>query len=205
MTTPEPVALVNSGGANIASLQFALTRLGRDSVFTQDPAVIRRASHVIIPGVGAAAHAMERLRGAELDRLIPGLIQPVLGICLGMQLLCEGSDEEDARCLGVLPGQAQRFTNAPGRPVPQMGWNALSVRQPHALLEGIDKGDYVYFVHSYALPPGTDTLATADYGGEFSAVVARHNFFGMQFHPERSGAVGERLLRNFLALESPCN
>ncbi|MCC5869409.1 MAG: imidazole glycerol phosphate synthase subunit HisH [Gammaproteobacteria bacterium] len=205
MTTPGPVALVDSGGANIASLKFALARLGRESVFTQDPAVIRSASHVIIPGVGAAANAMERLHAAELDGLVPGLTQPVLGICLGMQLLCAGSDEDDARCLGILPGQARRFTQTAELPVPQMGWNSLAIRQAHPLLEGIDSGEYVYFVHSYALPVGSDTLATADYGGDFSAIIARDNFHGMQFHPERSGAVGERLLRNFLTLESPCN
>ncbi len=200
-----PVALVDSGGANIASLKFALARLGRDSVFTRDPAVIRSASHVIIPGVGAAANAMDRLRTAELDQVMPGLIQPVLGICLGMQLLCEGSDEEDARCLGILAGQARRFTHTPELPVPQMGWNSLEIHTAHPLIAGIGGGEFVYFVHSYALPVGSDTLAIADYGGDFSAIVARQNFYGMQFHPERSGAVGERLLRNFLTLESPCN
>lgn len=195
-----PVALVDSGGANIASLQFALARLGRESVFTRDEAVIRGASHVIVPGVGAAAEAMARLRASGLDRVLPELSQPVLGICLGMQLLFDGSDEDDARCLGILPGQARRFVAAPGRPVPQMGWNALHLRRDHPLLAGVAEGSFVYFVHSYALPVTDTTVASADYGGEFAAVVARGNFLGTQFHPERSGPVGERLLKNFLDL-----
>jgi imidazole glycerol-phosphate synthase subunit HisH len=195
-----PVVLVDSGGSNIASLKFALARLGRDSLFTRDEAAIRKASHVIVPGVGAAADAMQRLAAAGLDRVIPELSQPVLGICLGMQLLFAGSDEDEARCLGILPGQAHRFTPAPGRPVPQMGWNALRLRREHPLLAGVPDGAFVYFVHSYALPVAEHTLATADYGGEFSAVVGCGNFHGAQFHPERSGPTGERILKNFLDL-----
>jgi glutamine amidotransferase len=194
------VVLVDSGGANIASLKFALARLGRDSVFTRDEMLIRAASHVIVPGVGAAADAMQRLAAAGLNQVLPTLTQPVLGICLGMQLLFERSEEDDARCLGILPGEVVRFRPAAALPVPQMGWNALEIRQSHPLLQGINEGDYVYFVHSYAVPEGDYTLATADYGGAFSAVVARENFHGTQFHPERSGAVGEQLLRNFLSL-----
>jgi len=194
------VVLVDSGGANIASLKFALARLGRDSVFTRDEMLIRTASHVIVPGVGAAADAMQRLAAAGLHQVLPTLTQPVLGICLGMQLLFERSEEDDARCLGILPGEVVRFRPATALPVPQMGWNALEIRQSHPLLQGINEGDYVYFVHSYAVPEGDYTLATADYGGAFSAVVARENFHGTQFHPERSGAVGEQLLRNFLSL-----
>ncbi len=195
-----PVALVDAGGANIASLKFALARLGRESLFTRDETIIRGATHVIIPGVGAAADAMARLEATGLDRLIPTLRQPVLGICLGMQLLFEGSDEDHARCLGLLSGQARRFIPAPGRPVPQMGWNALHPREPHPLLAGVGDQAYVYFVHSYALPVCAHTLACADYGGEFAALVARENFHGAQFHPERSGPVGERILKNFLDL-----
>lgn len=195
-----PVVLIDSGGANIASLRFALARLGRESLFTRDETAIRNASHVILPGVGAAAAAMARLAAAGLDQLIPTLTQPVLGICLGMQLLFQGSDEDAARCLGILPGQARRFTPAPGRPVPQMGWNALRRHRDHPLLDGIQDKDHVYFVHSYALPVSNHTLACADYGGEFAALVADGNFHGAQFHPERSGPVGEQILKNFLDL-----
>lgn len=195
-----PVVLVDAGGANIASLKFALARLGRESLFTADEATIRSASHVIIPGVGAAADAMARLQANGLDRLIPELRQPILGICLGMQLLFEGSDEDHARCLGIFPGQAHRFTPTPGRPVPQMGWNALVPRAQHPLLEGVADEAYVYFVHSYALPVSRHTVASANYGEEFAALVASENFHGAQFHPERSGPVGERILKNFLDL-----
>lgn len=195
-----PVAIIDGGGANIASLRFALERLGRDSVLTSDPAVIRAASHVILPGVGAARAAMDRLRATGLDQLIPVLSQPVLGICLGMQLLFEASEEDDARCLGILQGTARRFEAAPGRPVPHMGWNQLHRCADAPLLQGIAEASYCYFVHSYALPVTPATLATASYGREFAAVAAQGNFLAAQFHPERSGATGATLLRNFLTL-----
>jgi len=192
--------IVASGGANIASLQFALQRLDAHSDVSADAARIRAASHVILPGVGAAADAMARLRCSGLVDLIPRLTQPVLGICLGMQLLFEASDEGDTRCLGIIPGHAARFIDAPGRPVPHMGWNTLELLRPCALLEGLADADYGYFVHSYALPPGPSTVAISRYDTPFSACVESGNFFGVQFHPERSAAVGARLLANFLAL-----
>lgn len=192
------VAIIDSGGANIASLVHALRRLGCEASLTRDPAVVRAASRVILPGVGAAADAMARLRVHGLADIVPGLTQPVLGICLGMQLLFESSDEGDAACLGILPGIARRFEPAPERPVPHMGWNQLVVQLDTPLLRGIDSGDYTYFVHSFALPVGPDTTATCDYGGEFSAAVSRDNFHGTQFHPERSGRTGARILQNFL-------
>jgi glutamine amidotransferase len=194
------VVIVASGGANIASLQFALERLDVPSQVSGDAAQIRAASHVILPGVGAAGDAMTRLRQRGLDTLIPTLQQPVLGICLGMQLLFDASEEGDARCLSVIPGRATRFADAPGRPVPHMGWNTLDVHRPCALLDGIADGDYAYFVHSYALALCDATVASTGYGAPFSSCVQWRNFYGTQFHPERSAAVGARVLQNFLAI-----
>jgi glutamine amidotransferase len=194
------VVIVANGGANIASLQFALQRLEAASVVSADAAQIRAASHVILPGVGAAADAMSRLRGNRLDSLIPTLQQPVLGICLGMQLLYEASQEGDARCLGIIPGRAALLERSADRPVPHMGWNTLEIRRPCALLEGLADGDYAYFVHSYALGVSAATVASTGYGASFSACVQWRNFYGAQFHPERSAAVGARLLGNFLAI-----
>jgi imidazole glycerol-phosphate synthase subunit HisH len=196
------IVIVENGGANIASLQFALQRLEVASVVSADPVQIRAASHVILPGVGAAADAMSRLRRSRLDTVIPTLQQPVLGICLGMQLLYEASQEGDARCLGIIPGRAARLAEAPDRPVPHMGWNTLEMRRPCALLKGLADGDYAYFVHSYALDLSDATVASTGYGAPFSACVQWRNFYGAQFHPERSAVVGARLLQNFLALTS---
>jgi imidazole glycerol-phosphate synthase subunit HisH len=194
------VVIVESGGANTASLQFALQRLGAASLVSHDARQIRAATHVILPGVGAAADAMSRLRIQGLDTLIPTLRRPVLGICLGMQLLYEASEEGLAGCLGILPGRARRFAPAAGRPVPHMGWNTLAIEQPSPLLEGLRTGDYAYFVHSYALAPSATTIASSSYGAPFSACVQWRNFYGAQFHPERSAEVGARLLQNFLSL-----
>lgn len=196
------VALIDSGGANIASLQFALERLGATSVFTRDAEVIRRASHVILPGVGAATDAMARLTAAGLVDVVRGLSQPVLGICLGMQLLAEHSEEDRADCIGIIDGTARRLDASPDAPVPNMGWCAISDRVEHPLLEGIDNGAWFYFVHSYALPPADYTIATAEHDNAFTAVLARDNFCATQFHPERSSTAGARLLANFLTLES---
>ena len=194
------IVIVANGGANIASLQFALERLGAASQVSADAARIRAATHVILPGVGAAADAMARLRNSGLDALIPALTQPVLGICLGMQLLHEASAEGGTRCLGIIPGAASRFVEAPGRPVPHMGWNTLTVERSCPLLSGVGGSEYAYFVHSYALPVSEATVATCRYGASFSACVAWRNFYGAQFHPERSAGVGARLLRNFLQI-----
>ena len=193
--------IVANGGANIASLQFALERLKVASAVSADAAEIRAASHVILPGVGAAADAMSRLRRNRLDTLIPTLEQPVLGICLGMQLMFEASEEGDTRCLGIIPGRASRFPPAEALPVPHMGWNTLDIRRPCPLLAGINDGDYAYFVHSYALHLSAATVASTDYGAPFSACVQWRNFYGAQFPPERSAAVGARLLQNFLAID----
>jgi imidazole glycerol-phosphate synthase subunit HisH len=192
------VAIIDGGGANIASLRFALERLGVESVLTSDAESIRAARHVILPGVGAARAAMAKLRDAGLDRLIPRLTQPVLGICLGMQLLCDASAEDSVDCLGIVPGTAQRFAAAAGQPVPHMGWNQLQKARDVPLLADVPEDAYCYYVHSYALPVGAATLATCDYGSPFTAVLGRDNFLGVQFHPERSGPVGATILRNFL-------
>ena len=194
------VAIVDSGGANIASLIYALRRLDADATLTRDPAVIAGASRVLLPGVGAAGAAMHRLRETGLADLLPRLTQPVLGICLGMQLLFERSEEGDTECLGILPGTAAPFTPGPDRPVPHMGWNQARPVADDPLFAGLDDGDWFYFVHSYALPTGPTTLAVSEYGEPFTAAARQGNFFGTQFHPERSSAAGARVLRNFLAL-----
>jgi len=199
--------VIDSGGANLASLQFALRRLGTEAEVSQDPARIRAASHVLLPGVGAAPDAMARLAAAGLDTLLPTLQQPVLGICLGMQLLFEASEENagaagDTRCLGIVPGRVARMPASPERPVPHMGWNQLELLREDPLFAGITRGEYVYFVHSFAAPVSDTTLVASDYGGAFTAAIRHGNFRGVQFHPERSAAVGARLLANFISLKA---
>jgi imidazole glycerol-phosphate synthase subunit HisH len=198
------VVVIDSGGANLASLQFALARLGTTTTVSADAARIGRASHVLLPGVGSAHDAMVRLQVAGLAGVIPTLTQPVLGICLGMQLLYQSSAESAGKDgtagLGVIEGHVTRLTGAPDRPVPHMGWNQVEPTTRDPLLDGIGSSDYVYFVHSYAAPVTDATLATTEYGQRFTSVVRKGNFRGVQFHPERSATVGARLLANFLAL-----
>lgn len=192
--------IIGCCGANLASLAFALQRLGCDAPISEDPERVRRASHVILPGVGAADDAMSRLESAGFGELVPTLTQPVLGICLGMQLLFTASDEDDAACLGIISEQVTALPKHPERPVPHMGWNQLEIGADMPLLRNVATGDYAYFVHSYAAPVGAYTRASADYGVAFSAVVEQDNFFGTQFHPERSSTLGATLLSNFLRL-----
>jgi imidazole glycerol-phosphate synthase subunit HisH len=192
--------IIDSGGANLASLQFAFERLGAKTRVAADAAEIRSAPRVILPGVGSAADAMARLRNNHVADLLPSLTQPVLGICLGMQLLFERSEEGETDCLGILPNSVRRLQPMQGRPVPHMGWNQLSPLRQDPLLDGIAPNDYVYFVHSFAVPVSDVTLASADYGVTLSAIVRRGNFWGTQFHPERSAGVGARVLANFLKL-----
>ena len=192
--------IIDSGGANLASLSFALERLGARAQVTTDSARIRAAARVILPGVGAAADAMRRLHDSGVAALLPTLKQPVLGICLGMQLLFKHSEEGATPCLGVIPENVRLLKAAPGLPVPHMGWNQLARLKDDPILDGIGPEDYVYFVHSYAAPVSAATLATADYGSALSAVVRQDNFWGAQFHPERSAGTGARLLANFLRL-----
>ena len=197
--SPE-VVLAEAGGTNIGSLRYALARLGVEAQLTADAARIRAASHVILPGVGAAGPGMRLLREAGLVDVLRGLRQPVLGVCLGMQLLFERSEEGDTECLGLLPGAVSRLPERAGLRVPHMGWNRLQVSARDPLLADLDDPAFAYFVHSYAASVGAHTLAGADHGGAFSAVVRKGNICGMQFHPERSATVGARLLRNFLSL-----
>ena len=198
------VTIIDSGGANLASLAFALERLGVRAQVSNDVRAISQSPRVILPGVGAARDAMQRLRVSGVAEVLPRLKQPILGICLGMQLLFDRSEEGPSDGLGVIPGTVKRLVAAPGRPVPHMGWNQLNLQQPDPLLTGLTEGEYVYFVHGYAASPSESTLATTQYGAALPAVVRRANFWGVQFHPERSGAPGAHLLANFLRLERCC-
>jgi glutamine amidotransferase len=192
------VVLIDAGGANIGSVRYALARLGVDAELSADAATIRAADRVILPGVGAAAPALQRLRALGLVETIRSLSQPMLGICLGMQLLYEASDEGDVACLGLLPGRVRRLAPSAGLRVPHMGWNRLQRRRDSRLLHGIEAGDFAYFVHSYAAPEAEDCIAACEHGARFAAIVERGHIAGAQFHPERSAATGARLLRNFL-------
>lgn len=194
------LAIIDSGGANIASVRFALQRLGVESVFTDDPGVIRRADRVILPGVGAAAAAMTHLHEQGLVECIRQLTQPVLGICLGMQLLFESSEEGDVDCLGLIPGRLKRFSQSPGLRVPHMGWNAATTLRMDPLLVDLPQPPWFYFVHSYYVPVSDATIATTQHGVTFSAMVQRDNFRGAQFHPERSAIAGAQVLQNFMEL-----
>lgn len=196
------IAIVDSGGANIASLTYALDRLGIENTLTHNAHTIRAASHVILPGVGAAADAMHRLNSNGLAEVITALSQPVLGICLGMQLLARTSAEDTTECLGIVPATAEKLRASTAIPVPNTGWCQVDQSAPHALFAGIDNGSYFYFIHSFALPLGEYSLAQAEHSDPFTAVLAQGNFFATQFHPERSAAVGSKLLSNFAGLAS---
>jgi imidazole glycerol-phosphate synthase subunit HisH len=194
------VVLVDAGGTNIGSVRYALERLGIDARISDDADRIRDATHVILPGVGAAGPGMQRLRESGLVEVMRSLEQPVLGVCLGMQLLFEHSEEGDTACLGIIPGRVRRIQAGDGLRVPHMGWNNLQRLREDRLLKGLPRNVYAYFVHSYAISSGASTLASVDYGSPLSAIVRRKNFCGMQFHPERSGSLGTLLLKNFLCL-----
>ncbi len=189
------LAIVDVGCGNIGSVGIAFRRFGIAPLVTGDPEEIASADRVILPGVGAAGYAMEQIEARGLAPAIRALRQPMLGICLGMQLLFESSEEEDTACLGLLRGKVRRLRPGPGRPVPHMGWSRLEVRDPDI---GLGTGDYVYFAHSFACDPGPETVASADYGREIPAVVRSGNWLGAQFHPERSGEAGARFLRRWL-------
>ena len=202
MAASPRIVLLDSGGANLGSVQAAFARLGHDAPVSSDWARIQAATHVVLPGVGAAASAMARLRENGLDKLVGRLRQPLIGICIGMQLLYERSEEGGTECLGLLPGTVSRLPASPGVRVPHMGWNSLGATDAaHPLVAGLE-GAWVYFVHSYAAAPSALTLATCTHGAPFAAVVAKGRVMGAQFHPERSAAAGARLLRNFLDLDA---
>lgn len=193
------IAIIDYDTGNLRSVENALGRLGAEYTVTADHEVIRRAERILLPGVGEASTAMEKLRARGLDTLIPELTQPVLGICIGLQLMCRRSDENNTVCMGIFDTEVRRFRPSPELKVPHMGWNRIEgLRGP--LFTGLEDGSYVYYVHSYAPEICPQTVATTEYGGLFSAAIARNNFFGTQFHPEKSGAIGERILKNFMTL-----
>ena len=197
------IAIVDTGGANIASVVNAFYRLGLSAKLTDDATLIREASHVILPGVGAAEDSMNRLNAKGLVEVIRSLTQPVLGICLGMQLLFEKSEEGNVDCLGIFPGTVSAMLPNAKREItiPHMGWNELRIENSqHPLVQSLPAPSYVYFVHSYCAPMGDWVAATANHGVEVPAIVSKNNFMGTQFHPERSGTVGAQILRNFLSL-----
>lgn len=198
------IAVIDVSGNNLTSLGNALQRLGHTYELTHDPEVVQRASHVILPGVGAASFAMKALRQHGLDKVLPALSQPILGICLGMQLLLEYSEEDNTQCLGLIEGSAQLLTAEEGFPVPHMGWNQLQWHQNSPLQQGLNPNEYLYFVHSYALKCTENTVASCNYKQAFSAIISKGHIFGMQFHPEKSAHTGMVLLNNFLSLGVPC-
>ena len=191
------VAIIDYDAGNVRSLQFALERLGVESVLTADSEVIKTAKKVIFLGQGAAGSAMEKLQQTGLDQLIPTLQQPVLGICLGMQLLCDATEEGDVKGLGIISGKVIRFLDQVK--VPQMGWNTISKLQT-TLFKEIKEEEFMYLVHSYYVPLLPETIAQSDYGGAYSVALQKDNFYGVQFHPEKSSTAGSQLLQNFLVL-----
>ncbi|MGA9580381.1 MAG: imidazole glycerol phosphate synthase subunit HisH [Allosphingosinicella sp.] len=189
------LVIVDIGCGNIGSVGIAFERFGIDPAVTGEAEEISTADKVVLPGVGAAGYAMKQIEARGLAPVLRGLRQPLLGICLGMQLLFDGSDEDDSDCLGLIPGRVRKLEPAPGLPVPHMGWSRLEVRDETS---GLRSGDYVYFAHSFACDPGPETVASADYGRCIPAVVRSGNRLGAQFHPERSGEPGARFLRDWL-------
>lgn len=195
------IAIIDYDTGNLRSVCNALERVGAEYVLTDDPKVIAHADRVLLPGVGEASTAMEKLHQRGLCEVIKSLEVPVLGICIGMQLMCRHSQEGDVDCLGIFDADVCRFEPDPvsGVKVPHMGWNVISDLKT-GLFEGIADGDFVYFVHSYAASVSDDTIAVSDNGRKFSAAMRHGNFYGVQFHPEKSGEAGERILRNFINL-----
>lgn len=191
------IVIIKYNAGNIRSVLYALERLGVEAIVSDDPAVIRAADKVIFPGVGEATSAMSYLRERGLDKVITSLIQPVLGICLGLQLMCAHTEEGDIDCLGIFPQQVKLFP--PKEKVPQIGWNDIfNLKSP--LFKDIKEHSYVYFVHSFYAESGDNTIATANYITDYSAALWKDNFYAMQYHPEKSGDVGEMMLRNFINL-----
>jgi glutamine amidotransferase len=191
------IVIINYGAGNIQSILFAIERLGFQAVLTNDPETIQQADKVIFPGVGEASYAMSKLKESGLDTLIPNLKQPVLGICLGMQLMCHHSEEGNTDGLGIFDANVVRFSN--NVKVPQMGWNQIyNLKSP--LFEGIKNNEYMYLVHSYYVPNCDEAIAITNYDIEYASALQKNNFYGTQFHPEKSGDIGEHILGNFLKL-----
>ena len=193
------IAIVDYKMGNLRSVENALRRLGAEFVVTADAEVIKRADRVLLPGVGNAAEAMDNLRKAGLVEVIRSLRRPVLGICVGMQVMCRHSEEGDVDCLGIFDARVKRFEPSQQVKVPHMGWNRVGNLESK-LFKGIDGGEYVYFVHSYYPELCPDTIATTTHGKMFSVALKYENFYGTQFHPEKSVDVGERIIANFLKL-----
>lgn len=191
------IALIDYGAGNVQSVLFALERLGYQATVTDDPNTIKKADKVIFPGVGEASSAMQMIHNKKLDTIIPALTQPVLGICLGMQLLCSSSEEGNAKGLGIFDIQIKRFSNQ--LKVPQMGWNTITNLKTE-LFKGIKEEEYMYLVHSYYAPVNTYCIATTNYGINYATAIQKDNFYGVQFHPEKSGKAGELIIKNFLEL-----
>ncbi len=191
------IVIINYGAGNIQSIKFAIRRLGYEAVLSNDVEEIKSADKVIFPGVGEASSAMSKLKDSTLDTLIPKLKQPVLGICLGMQLMCNSSEEGDTKGLGIFDVDVVKFSNQVK--VPQIGWNQITDLRA-GLFKNIGEKEYIYLVHSFYAPICTATIATATYEMKFSAALQKNNFYGTQFHPEKSSSVGEQLLKNFLTL-----
>ena len=195
------IAIIDYDTGNLRSVCNALDRIGAEYVLTDDPKVISKADRVLLPGVGEASSAMHKLQERGLCEVIKGLQVPVLGICIGMQLMCRHSEEGDVDCLGIFDADVLKFQAAPseGVKVPHMGWNAITGLET-GLFDGLSDGDFVYFVHSFAASVCDDTIAVSENGRKFSAAMRRGNFYGAQFHPEKSGEAGERILKNFMNL-----
>jgi imidazole glycerol-phosphate synthase subunit HisH len=191
------IAIIDYGAGNVQSVKFALERLGKEAILTNKADEIRNAEKVIFPGVGEAQSAMNALNSYGLDKLIPELKQPVLGICLGMQLLCDSSEEGNAKALGVFPIKVKRFQV--DLKVPQIGWNHIWGLKTK-LFEGLDEKSFMYFVHSFYVPENKYSIANSDYGIDFCAAIHKDNFYACQFHPEKSGNIGQKILENFLNL-----
>ncbi len=192
------VAIVKYNAGNVESVKNALNRLGIEPILTDDAETLQTADKVIFPGVGEASSAMNYLRERNLDESIKSLRQPVLGVCLGMQLLCESSEENETKCLGILPYRVRKFESDVLK-IPQIGWNNIFDLKSD-LLNDVTENSFVYFVHSFYVESGTETIATCDYGLNFSAAIRHKNFYAVQFHAEKSGAIGERILENFLKI-----
>ena len=196
----DKVAIIDSIGSNMASLEFALRRIEKDFEITHDIDLISKASHIILPGVGAAKNAMMRLKDRELVNEILNLTKPTLGICLGMQIFMDASMEEDTDCLGIISNKCKPFKLERDYPVPHMGWNKVHFTTDSTLTKNLNDSEYYYFVHSYYVPICNETIGVSEYSTEFSAVIEKDNFFGTQFHPEKSGLAGERILKSFVSL-----
>jgi imidazole glycerol-phosphate synthase subunit HisH len=194
------VAIVKYNAGNIQSVKFALSRLGvEEPILTDNPDEIRSADKIIFPGQGEASTAMKSLREAGLIDVLKNLHQPFLGVCLGMQLMCAHSEENDTECIGIIPEKVVRFQNLPGMKVPHMGWNNITdLKSP--IFQGIEDDSYIYFVHSYYVPKCAQTIATCDYTLPFSAAIQKDNYFAVQAHPEKSADTGMKILENFLKL-----